>query len=103
MKLDGFDVTHEQYPPAEWYGKNVRLEKLDIFKPVPKELRGRYDVSLPVVLACCHFVCSLSLLIDVMSYNLPLFCIFKCLLIKMTVLAFFGTLKDGTGLSEWSR
>jgi hypothetical protein len=41
VKLDGFGITDEQYPPAEWYGKNVRLERLDIFKPVPEELRGR--------------------------------------------------------------
>ena len=51
MKLNGFDIMDEQYPPAEWYGKNVRLEKLDIFKPVPEELMGRYDVSLLVFLA----------------------------------------------------
>lgn len=52
MKLNGFDITDEQWPPAEWYGKNVRLEKLDIFKPV---LRGRYDVSLLVFIACFYF------------------------------------------------
>ena len=44
VHLDGFDISDEQYPPSSWYGDNVSLQKLDIFKPVPKELQGRYDV-----------------------------------------------------------
>jgi len=52
VKLDGFDITDEQYPPAEWYGRNVTLDTL---KPVPEESRVRYDVSLLVFIACFYF------------------------------------------------
>ena len=43
-RLDGFDVSDEQYPPSSWYPENVSMSKLDIFKPVPQELREKYDV-----------------------------------------------------------
>ena len=43
-RIDGFDVSDEQYPPEDWYGPNVTLSKLDIFEPLPEELKGKYDV-----------------------------------------------------------
>ena len=42
--IDGFDISDEQYPPEKWYGPNVLLSKLDIFKPLLEELKGKYDV-----------------------------------------------------------
>ena len=42
--LDGFDISAGQYPPLNWYPKNVTLSTLDIFQPVPEELKGKYDV-----------------------------------------------------------
>ena len=42
--IDGYDISDEQYPPEKWYGPKVSLSKLDIFKPLPEELKGRYDV-----------------------------------------------------------
>lgn len=42
--IDGFDISDEQYPPENWYGPNVSLSKLDIFKPLPEELKRKYDV-----------------------------------------------------------
>ena len=43
-QLDGFDISDEQYPPAGWVPKNITLSKLDILKPIPEELRVKYDV-----------------------------------------------------------
>ena len=43
-RIDGFDISDEQYPPEKWYGPNVTLSKLDIFQPLPDELKGKYDV-----------------------------------------------------------
>ena len=43
-RIDGFDISDEQYPPENWYGPNVTLSKLDIFQPLPEELKGKYDV-----------------------------------------------------------
>ena len=43
-KFDGFDISDMQYPPESWYGPNTTLTKLDIFNPLPEELRGKYDV-----------------------------------------------------------
>ena len=42
--IDGFDISEEQYPPEKWYGPNVTLSKLDIFRPLPEEVKGKYDV-----------------------------------------------------------
>ena len=44
VHLDGFDISDQQYPPASWYGENVSLSILDIFKPLPENLKGKYDV-----------------------------------------------------------
>ena len=43
-RIHGFDISDEQYPPENWYGPNVTLSKLDIFQPLPEELKGKYDV-----------------------------------------------------------
>ena len=43
-RIDGFDISEEQYPPEEWYGNNVSLCKLAILKPLPERLKGVYDV-----------------------------------------------------------
>ena len=42
--FDGFDISDAQYPPQNWYGPKTKLQKLDIFKPLPEELVGKYDV-----------------------------------------------------------
>ena len=44
VRLDGFDISDEQFPKGDPYGENVSLSKLDIFQPVPEYLRGKYDV-----------------------------------------------------------
>lgn len=44
VQFDGFDIFDEAYPPSRWYGDNVSLSKLDIFKPLPEELKGKFDV-----------------------------------------------------------
>jgi len=54
MSLDAFDITTDLIPHAKWRPENVSFQKLDIFKPIPEELKGKYDVVhirffLPVV------------------------------------------------------
>ncbi|KAF7925381.1 uncharacterized protein EAE97_010462 [Botrytis byssoidea] len=43
-QLDGFDISTNQYPHSALLPPNVKLDILDIFKPVPERLRGQYDV-----------------------------------------------------------
>ena len=43
-RLDGFDISNAQFPRENLYGDNVSLSTLDIFKPLPKHLLGKYDV-----------------------------------------------------------
>ena len=43
-RLDGFDVSADQYPPKEWLPANLSLKTLDVHKPVPEELKGKYDI-----------------------------------------------------------
>ena len=43
-RLDGFDISDQQFPQGKCYGENVSLSKLDIFKPIPEHLRGKYDI-----------------------------------------------------------
>ena len=43
-RLDGFDISDKQFPQENIYGANVSLSTLDIFKPLPKHLLGKYDV-----------------------------------------------------------
>lgn len=35
--------------------EECEIGEIEYFKPVPEELRGRYDVSLLVFLACFYF------------------------------------------------
>ena len=43
-QFDGFDISAAQFPDRAWLPQNVRLQTLDIFKPIPEEYRGKYDV-----------------------------------------------------------
>ncbi|TGO21545.1 hypothetical protein BPAE_0214g00160 [Botrytis paeoniae] len=43
-QLDGFDISTNQYPNPALLPSNVKLDIMDIFKPVPERLRGQYDV-----------------------------------------------------------
>ncbi|KAL8787507.1 MAG: hypothetical protein Q9213_002165 [Squamulea squamosa] len=67
--LDGFDISDEQYPPQEWYGENVSLSTLDIFKPVPERLVGSWINNLP-----SHFQqAGLKILAHVAEPPLPIY------------------------------
>ncbi|KAL4930306.1 uncharacterized protein BDV17DRAFT_289915 [Aspergillus undulatus] len=44
VQIDGFDITADQFPPADWLASNVNLHTLDILKPVPQVLEGQDDV-----------------------------------------------------------
>ncbi|RAK95951.1 class I SAM-dependent methyltransferase [Aspergillus ibericus CBS 121593] len=44
VQCDGYDISTEQYPAAGWLPPNVRLETLDLLKPIPEALRGQYDI-----------------------------------------------------------
>ncbi|RDW76512.1 uncharacterized protein DSM5745_06504 [Aspergillus mulundensis] len=44
VQIDGFDVTDDMFPPADWLPSNVSLRTLDVLKPIPAELKGVYDV-----------------------------------------------------------
>ena len=43
-KLDGYDISSEQYPAKEWLPKNVTLGTLNALDTVPDALRGKYDI-----------------------------------------------------------
>ncbi|MCJ1303443.1 hypothetical protein MMC08_006253 [Hypocenomyce scalaris] len=43
-QLDGYDISSAQFPPKEWWPKNVNLQTLDALGAVPEELVGKYDV-----------------------------------------------------------
>ncbi|TGO62885.1 hypothetical protein BOTNAR_0107g00090 [Botryotinia narcissicola] len=43
-QLDGFDISNNQYPHSALLPPKVKLDIIDIFKPVPERLRGQYDV-----------------------------------------------------------
>ncbi|KAL8677212.1 MAG: hypothetical protein Q9224_007212, partial [Gallowayella concinna] len=43
-QLDGFDLSTAQFPHTAWIPKNINLSTMDIFQPVPDDLRGQYDV-----------------------------------------------------------
>lgn len=43
-RLDGFDISDQQFPCENMYGDNVSLSTLDIFKPLPRHLLAKYDV-----------------------------------------------------------
>ncbi|KAL2862587.1 uncharacterized protein BJX67DRAFT_385505 [Aspergillus lucknowensis] len=44
VQIDGFDIVDDQYPPRDWLPPNVSLNTLDTLKPIPKDLKGKYDV-----------------------------------------------------------
>lgn len=44
VQLDGFDISAAQYPPSALLPSNVKLDILDIFQPIPQNLRWQYDV-----------------------------------------------------------
>lgn len=43
-QLHGFDIKVDGFPPHEWLPDNIRLQQLDIFKPIPEDLLGQYDI-----------------------------------------------------------
>ncbi|KAK0509510.1 hypothetical protein JMJ35_007904 [Cladonia borealis] len=43
-RLDGFDISDQQFPRENIYGDNVSLSTLDIFKPLPRHVLAKYDV-----------------------------------------------------------
>ncbi|TGO49783.1 hypothetical protein BCON_0200g00120 [Botryotinia convoluta] len=43
-KLDGFDISTNQYPNSALLPSNVKLDIMDIFEPFPAGFKGRYDV-----------------------------------------------------------
>ncbi|KAL2042758.1 hypothetical protein N7G274_004517 [Stereocaulon virgatum] len=43
-RLDGFDISTDQFPPKQWLPENMSLHTLDILKPIPEEFKGKYDV-----------------------------------------------------------
>ncbi|KAL5002688.1 hypothetical protein BDV10DRAFT_181404 [Aspergillus recurvatus] len=44
VQIDGFDITDDMFPPEDWLPANVCLRTIDVLKPVPESLRGRYDI-----------------------------------------------------------
>ena len=42
--LEGFDISSAQYPHPAWLPNNVHLNTLDILSPIPKDLRGKFDI-----------------------------------------------------------
>ncbi len=43
-QLDGFDISKDQFPSKAWLPSQITLNELDITKPVPSSLEGKYDV-----------------------------------------------------------
>lgn len=39
----GFDVDLAQAPPTEWLPSNVKLDKLDLFQPLPEQFEGKFE------------------------------------------------------------
>ena len=44
VHLDGFDNSVDQFPSKEWLPDNISLHRLDVLKPIPEELKGKYDI-----------------------------------------------------------
>ncbi|MCJ1353415.1 MAG: hypothetical protein MMC33_003401 [Icmadophila ericetorum] len=44
VQCDGFDISDAQFPHRNWIPRNVTLDTLDVLKPVPESLQGKYDV-----------------------------------------------------------
>lgn len=43
-RLDGFDISSDQFPRNDSLPANVSLQTLDVFAPIPEELIGKYDL-----------------------------------------------------------
>lgn len=43
-RLDGFDISSDQFPSKAWLPQQITLDKLDITKPIPSSLEGKYDL-----------------------------------------------------------
>ncbi|KAM0193370.1 hypothetical protein ACHAPI_007682 [Fusarium lateritium] len=43
-RLDGFDIDNSKFIPPEDLPSNVKLSFGDVFKPIPDELVGKYDL-----------------------------------------------------------
>ena len=46
--LHGVDVDISQTPPKEWLPSNVSFSTLDIFKPIPEGLVGKFEYESDV-------------------------------------------------------
>ncbi|KAF4634741.1 hypothetical protein G7Y89_g3365 [Cudoniella acicularis] len=44
VKLEGLDISFDQFPPREWLPGNVSLVKYDAFSEPPAELLNTYDI-----------------------------------------------------------
>ena len=44
VHLDGFDNSIDQFPSKGWLPDNISLSRLDVLKPIPEELKGKYDL-----------------------------------------------------------
>ncbi|CAO2657598.1 Nn.00g037240.m01.CDS01 [Neocucurbitaria sp. VM-36] len=42
--FEGFDISNDQFLPADSLPSNVKLGFLDFKKPIPEELRGKFDL-----------------------------------------------------------
>ena len=43
-QLDGFDISKDQFPSKAWLPPQISLDELDITKPIPSSLEGKYDL-----------------------------------------------------------
>jgi hypothetical protein len=39
----GFDIDLAQAPPPEWLPKNCKLDVLDLMRPLPESLVGKFE------------------------------------------------------------
>ena len=42
--LDGFDISKDKYPSKAWLPVQISLQELDIMKPIPSSLEGKYHI-----------------------------------------------------------
>ncbi|KAI0142853.1 S-adenosyl-L-methionine-dependent methyltransferase [Xylariaceae sp. FL1272] len=52
VKFHISDVNLEQTPPAKWLPSNVESAVIDVLKPMPRELHGKFDVVHSRLLMC---------------------------------------------------
>lgn len=43
-QFNGFDITDAQFPAPNALPNNIKFQVADLFKPLPSELHGKYDV-----------------------------------------------------------